>query len=137
MKIFQRLLDINIALKVTAIFLWIFCFWVWVVIICLLTWFTWLEKWWFFGELWYRVPYHWDMELFFASIFGVWAYFLWKETYKENKSNTLIMFTIYAFLFHALWIIWTSLFKDTIHLIIDSLYWFVLSMYLLLCVKYK
>lgn len=125
--------SLNILLKVTAIFLWYF-----VVLFFFLAWDLsranpFFEEGSFMGDMVVRQPYQWDFELFFAGLFLVWGVFLWQASKEPQKNSSFIRFTGWAFLVHAITMIIVGLIKseDFIHLVSDSIYWFLFSSLLL------
>jgi len=77
------------------------------------------------SQLWeqlVRLPYQWDFEIFFASIYIVWGIFLWQSKTREFQG-----FTAWAYLAHATSMLLVGYFKqeDFLHLFVDSLWWFI------------
>lgn len=124
---------LNIVLKATAIFLWYF--------VALFFFIIWdlnrdkpiLKEGTTFGDMIVRFPYQWDFELFFAGLFLVWGIFLWKATKNNQKDSNLIKFTGWAFLVHAITMIIVGSIhsQDLVHLLTDSIYWFIFAFLIL------
>ena len=116
-------------LTITSLFLWYF-----VVLFILIVWdlaqgsrlFT---QGTLLGNAVARYPYQWDYELMFAGLFLVWGIFLWKASNNLAANKTLITFTAWAFLVHAVTMIIVGIFKtqDLGHMLGDSIPWFALS----------
>ena len=124
-----------IILKAAAIFLWyfvaIFFFIVWDINRENLI----LKEGSIFGEMMVRFPYQWDFELFFAGLFLVWGFYLWRATENTQKDSNFIKFTGWAFLIHAITmiVVGTIRSQDLVHLVTDSIYWFLFAFLILHC----
>ena len=85
------------------------------------------------GDMMIRHPYQWDFELFFAGLFLVWGIFIWQAAKNPQKDSSIIKFTGWAFLIHAVTMIIVGFIRsqELIHLLNDSIYWFFLSFLIL------
>lgn len=123
----KKILNPKSILRVTALFLWYF-----VVVFLFIVWdinngSPLLQEGTTIGKLMVRYPYQWDFELFFAGLFLVWGIFIWRAGKDISASRSLIQFTGWAFLVHAITMIIVGLIKtdDLIHMLNDSIYWFI------------
>lgn len=89
------------------------------------------------GEAIVRHPYQWDYELMFAGFFLVWGIFVWKAAKNPEQNLTFIKFTAWGFFVTVITNILVGLFKtqDLVHLINDSISWFVLGFLILITTK--
>lgn len=129
----KKIRHLDILLKTTAIFLWYF-----VALFFFLIWDLnranpFLEGGTMLGDMIVRRPYQWDFELFFAGLFLVWGIFLWHASKDTQKDSVFIRFTGWAFLIHAITMIIVGIIRsqDLLHLLSDSIYWFLLGFLLL------
>jgi len=123
----------SIALKATAIFLWYF--------VALFFFIVWdinrvnpiLKEGSTFGDMMVRFPYQWDFELFFAGLFLVWGIYVWRATKNTQEDANLIRFTGWAFLIHAVTMVIVGAIRsqDLVHLLTDSIYWFIFAFLIL------
>jgi len=76
-----------------------------------------------------RYPYQWDYELMFAGLFLVWGIFVWEASKKLSENKSVIHFTAWAFLAHAVSMIIVGLIRSSafVHLLTDSIPWFLIS----------
>lgn len=76
-----------------------------------------------------RYPYQWDFELFFAGLFLVWGIFIWRASQNLHRDKSVIHFTAWAFLTHAVTMIIVGLIRqqELTHLVNDSISWFLMS----------
>lgn len=130
----EKARTLKILTQITAIFLWYF-----VVIFFLIVWdmnrtSPIFKDGTLLGDLMVRHPYQWDFELFFAGLFLIWGFFLWKAGKNIQKDINIIRFTGWAFFTHAVTMIIVGSIKqnDLIHLINDSIPWFLLGLLILL-----
>lgn len=125
--------NLKIILKITAVFLWYF--------VALFFFIVWdmsresplFQKGTTLGDMMARSPYQWDFELFFAGLFLVWGIFVWRAAKNIQKDLNLIKFTGWAFLVHAVTMIIVGAIRkqELIHLLNDSIYWFLLGFLIL------
>lgn len=124
---------LNIILKITAFFLWYF--------VALFFFVVWdmnranplFKEGTTLGDMMVRHPYQWDFELFFAGLFLVWGIFVWRATKTTEKNSNIIKFTGWAFFVHAITMIIVGIIRsqELVHLLNDSIYWFLLSFLIL------
>ncbi len=125
----RQILQYKNLLRLTALFLWYF-----VAIFLIISWdisngSQLLQEGSFWGDLVVRHPYQWDFELFFAGLFLVWGVFIWKARRNIKANHSLIRFTGWAFIVHAVTMIIAGAVQtnDWFHLLHDSIYWLVLG----------
>ena len=120
---------LKITLRIAAFFLWYLS-----LLFLLIIWDVnastpFLKKGTFVGDLIIRYPYQWDYELMFAGLFLVWGTFVWRASKNLQSNKTIIQFTAWGFLAHAMSMIVVGVIKTTdfAHLATDSTPWFIIS----------
>lgn len=85
-----------------------------------------------------RGEYKWDFELMFATIYFIWAIFLWKASSNPQKHMLFIDFSIWTNVAHGVVMILIGILREgeLVHLLLDSLV-LILPAFLILIFRKK